>query len=315
MGEERTKQLSVVLAADDNYAQHAAVAMASVLANTAAPEQVAFWLIDDGISPGSKDKMRQTAARWHSRVSFLTIKNKELEQGFVSGPISRTAYFRLDIPDIVPADVDRVIYLDCDLLVLDDIRLLWQTDLAGNPLGAAEDPGILTSAGKKRNKTETFGWKEADSYFNSGVLVLDVAQWRACDYAKQLRDLLAKNQYRHHDQDALNELFEGNWAPLPLRWNVIPPVFHLGWSVLKDTRARRLALEALRDPAIVHYAGGYKPWEYGRTPGFNEKYYEYLHLSAFRDAVMPQPGKNKNHSWSHEAARLRWAAFWNKVLP
>ena len=142
MGEERTNRISVVLAADDNYAQHAAVAMASVLANTAVPEQVAFWLIDDGISSRNKDKVRQTVARWHSRVSFLTIKNKELEQGFVSGPISRTAYFRLDIPDIVPADVERVIYLDCDLLVLDDIRLLWQTDLAGNPLGAAEDPHV-----------------------------------------------------------------------------------------------------------------------------------------------------------------------------
>lgn len=152
MGEERTNRISVVLAADDNYAQHAAVAMASVLANTAVPEQVAFWLIDDGISSRNKDKVRQTVARWHSRVSFLTIKNKELEQGFVSGPISRTAYFRLDIPDIVPADVERVIYLDCDLLVLDDIRLLWQTDLAGNPLGAAEDPGILTSAGKSGTK-------------------------------------------------------------------------------------------------------------------------------------------------------------------
>lgn len=315
MGEERTNRISVVLAADDNYAQHAAVAMASVLANTAVPEQVAFWLIDDGISSRNKDKVRQTVARWHSRVSFLTIKNKELEQGFVSGPISRTAYFRLDIPDIVPADVERVIYLDCDLLVLDDIRLLWQTDLAGNPLGAAEDPGILTSAGKKRNKTEAFGWREEDSYFNSGVLVIDVAQWRVRDYAKQLRALLAKNRYRHHDQDALNELFEGHWTPIPLRWNVIPPVFHLGWGVLKDTRARRQTLEALRDAAIVHYAGGYKPWEYDCKPGFNEKYYGYLHLSVFKDAVMPQPGKNKSHSWSHEAARLRWAAFWNKVLP
>ena len=85
--------------------------------------------------------------------------------------------------------------------------------------------------------------------------------------------------------------------------------------MLKDTRARRQALEALRDAAIVHYAGGYKPWEYDCKPGFNEKYYGYLHLSVFKDAVMPQPGKNKSHSWSHEAARLRWAAFWNKVLP
>lgn len=141
MGEERTNRISVVLAADDNYAQHAAVAMASVLANTAVPEQVAFWLIDDGISSRNKDKVRQTVARWHSRVSFLTIKNKELEQGFVSGPISRTAYFRLDIPDIVPADVERVIYLDCDLLVLDDILLPLADGLGGKSPGRGGGSG------------------------------------------------------------------------------------------------------------------------------------------------------------------------------
>ncbi|XOQ52038.1 MAG: Glycosyltransferase family 8 protein [Succiniclasticum sp.] len=309
---EDTK-ISLVLASDDKYAQHAAVAMASVLANAGSPERIQFFLIDDGISAEGKRRMQETTARWHSTVSFLTIRNKELEQGFVSGNLSRTAYFRLDIPDIVPPDVTRVIYLDCDLLVLQDVRELWEWDLEGKPVGATEDFGILTSAGKRRGKTESFGWQPSLSYFNSGVLLLDVAQWRTQDYGARLRALLAKQQYRHHDQDALNELFMGNWTVLPLRWNVIPPVYHLGWGVLRHKEYRRQALEALRHPAIVHYAGGYKPWQYPRTEGFNSAYYRYLALSGFRDVKMPQPG-GKAHSWRHEALRLAWASWIRKLL-
>lgn len=308
--------IHIVLAADDGYAQHAAVVMASVLANTQKPEKIRFYLIADAIQEEKQKKLKDTAARWNSEIHLVSLQNEAFTQAYVSGDISRAAYFRLDIPAILPKEVTRAIYLDCDLVVLHDIRTLWEMDLAGSPLGAAEDPGVLVSADKKRNKCETFGWQERYSYFNSGVLLLDVALWRRENYSGRLLALLAKKHYRHHDQDALNELFMGSWQKLPLRWNVTPPVYHMNLLIVKNGKYRQQIKQAVEDRAILHYAGGYKPWEYKEYAGFNDEYYRYLEQTPFRDAVMPQISERKmrKHSIRRELLRLRWARWIRSCL-
>ena len=80
-------------------------------------------------------------------------------------------------------------------------------------------------------------------------------------------------------------------------------------------RFRNEAAAALRNPAIVHYAGGYKPWEYERHEAFNGAYYEALQATAFRDAEMPQMDKRRRHrSLTRQLWRLRWGRFWGKML-
>jgi lipopolysaccharide biosynthesis glycosyltransferase len=304
------EKINIVLAADNNYAQHAAVAMTSILMNTRQPGQVQFYLIDDGIDAASQEKITATVQKWQSAVSFVQPPQGKLQDVFVSGNLTRAAYYRLAIADILPVTVQKVIYLDCDLLVLQDIVALWQLDMQGQPLSAAEDFGILASKGKCAEKQQSFGWQAQDSYFNSGVLILDLAQWREQAYTDKLLRLVVAKHYRHHDQDALNEVFLGHWCKLPLRWNVIPPVFNMPLRVAINKKYRLLASAALRDPAVIHYAGGYKPWEYPEQQGFNEKYYYYLAQSTFQNAHMPQPNpRKKGHSLQRQMWRLKWGQF------
>lgn len=302
------KKINVVLATDKNYAQHATVAMASVLSNTAKPEAVRFFVIDDGIDDDNKAKMRRSVAEFSAQIDFVCADTQAFNDVFVSGNLTRAAYLRLDIPNIVPAEVKKVIYLDCDLLVLGDIAELWRFDMQGKPLAAAEDFGILSSKGKCAEKEKNLGWQSQYSYFNSGVLLLDLQQWRQENISAKLVRLITEKNFRHHDQDALNYLFMNRWTVLPLRWNVIPPVFNMMLRIVVNKTLRRKALAALADIAILHYAGGYKPWEYAVYKGFNDKYYEYLSLTEYRDAVMPQPNlSKKKHSISRQMWRLKWA--------
>lgn len=308
--------INIVLATDESYAQHAAVVMASVLANTETPDKIRFYVIADAVRAEKQKKLEDTVARWGSKVQFASLQNEAFKQAYVSGYLSRAAYFRLDIPTVLPEEVRKAIYLDCDLIVLQDIRALWDIDLGGFPLGAVEDLGVLASANKKRNKQEVFGWEEKYSYFNSGVLLLDLDLWRKEDYTNTLLELLAKKHYRHHDQDALNELFMGKWQKLPLRWNVIPPVWHMNLLIIQQRKYRQQAKQAVRDRAILHYAGGYKPWEYKEYAGFNDVYYRYLAQTPFRDAPMPQISerKNREHSICRELFRLRWGRWIRELL-
>ena len=187
--------------------------------------------------------------------------------------------------------------------------------MAGRPLAAVMDLGIMASHKDWRGKQEQLGFSADDLYFNSGVLMVDLAAWRAHDYGRQAERLAAKNAYRHHDQDALNALFHRNWQPVPLRWNVIPPVWYLFLKILRRRDFRRLAVEARRHISILHYAGGYKPWEYDADAAFNAKYYEYLRQTEFRDALMPQPDpRRRGRSLARQLRRLKLADFWQRFL-
>ena len=308
-------KINIVFAADNNYAQHAAVAMVSLLKNTVNPAMVQFYLIADELTADIKDKLVTTVNNLGSSLEFVTVKDTDLKNGYVSGNLTRAAYFRLDIPNILPAQVHKVIYLDCDVIVRKDIAELWNTELGETPLAAVADFGILASTAKLREKEEHIGWTDSYSYFNSGVLILNLDQWRANNYSKKVLQLVETKKYRHHDQDALNEVFLGSWYQLPVKWNVIPPVYNMTLRVITNSKFRKEAVEALKDIAIVHYAGGYKPWQYFSQKGFNSLYYIYLEESAFKDATMPQPGADQmKHYITRQIWRLRWACLCKKIL-
>lgn len=307
--------VNIVFSSDDNYAQHTAVAMASILLNTSNPAKIRFFIIDDGITDDKKSKINGTAESLQSTVEFITVKNKQLMQGFVSGEISRACYFRIDIPNILPAEVTKVIYLDCDLLLYDDIQILWNTDIGDYPLAAVCDYGIMASKRLRRQKAKCIGLPYKADYFNSGVLIMNLDAWRKADYSGKVIEIVQKNKFPNHDQDALNKVFMNNWYVLSLRWNVIPPVFNLFMKILKSELLRKNAVEAKKNPAIFHYAGGYKAWEYKLYQGFNDQYYKYLAYTDFKDAVMPQPDKRrKNRSIKRQLIRLKIADVLTKIF-
>jgi UDP-glucose/galactose:(glucosyl)LPS alpha-1,2-glucosyl/galactosyltransferase len=173
-------------------------------------------------------------------------------------------YHRMLVPDLLPTHIDRVIYLDADLLFLDDIEHLWCADISGSVVGAVQDaviPHVSSPLGLSRFRA--LGFDRRDPYFNAGVLVVDLHAWRqhrvrdrAVDYAQRHR-----RSINMADQDVLNAVLHGRWTQLDDRWNII------GGAVGRaHFRARGIApsriTTALRDPAIIHFAGFLKPWQY-----------------------------------------------------
>lgn len=309
------KFINIVFASDNNYAQHTAVAMASVLLNTKSPDKIKFFLIDDNIEQNNKNKILSTVKNLRGNIELVKITNTDLENCYVSGELSRASYFRLDIANILSSNIKKIIYLDCDLLVYDDIEKMWNINMCKKPIAATCDYGIMASKRIRMQKNKFIGLPFDADYFNAGVLMMDLDMWRKYDYAKEIIKLAVENKYPNHDQDALNKFFMHNWQEIPLRWDVIPPVFNLFLKIITNKKLRNKAIEAKLNPAIFHYAGGYKPWEYKIYRGFNDKYYEYLQHTDFKDAVMPQFDKRrKNRSITRQMFRLRLADFWAKVF-
>ena len=306
--------INIVLASDDNYAQHVAVLAASVLSNTKA--QVNIHLLSDVISKERLTLINNTVQSWGSTLHVYDMSSYDcFDNLFTSGHISKAAYFRLDIANVLPEEVNKVIYMDVDLLVLQDIGKLWHYDMQGKPLAAVPDYGIMASRRLMKQKQNVIGLQLHSKYFNSGVVIMDLEQWRKHGYAKQVIELAAAGNLPHHDQDALNKVFMGNWMDLPLKWNVIPPVFNLFSKILFNSDLCKNAIAARKDKAILHFAGRYKPWEFELHKGFNDAYYFYLQKTKFANVKMPQPGKNmKGKSITRQMVRLRIADFWQGLL-
>ena len=308
-------KINIVFASDNNYAQHTAVAMTSVLVNTKVPQKIQFYLIDDEIQQENKEKITKTVQNLGGNIEFIKIKNSKLEDCYVSGELSRASYFRLDIANILEKSIEKIIYLDCDLLVYDDIEKMWQLDMGGKPVAATCDLGIMASARVRKQKNKFIGLPFDAPYFNAGVLIMDLKKWRDGNYAEDIIALATQNKYPNHDQDALNKFFMNNWQEIPLRWDVIPPVFNLFLKIVTKPDLRKKAIEAKLNPAIFHYAGGYKPWEYEIHDGFNDKYYEYLKLTEYKEAKMPQFDKRrKNRSIKRQMLRLKMGNMWAKIF-
>jgi lipopolysaccharide biosynthesis glycosyltransferase len=163
--------------------------------------------------------------------------------------ISKMTFARLLIPRLFPETVRRVLYLDADLLVFDDLDPLWEADLEGAVLGAVLDGLDLHL--KKNGKPGLEGMPRVRNYFNSGVLLIDLPRWRKEQISERSLDYLTRHpRSPFSDQDALNVACDGLWKRLDPRWNFQN---HHQTSILDMGPQER--------PAVVHFVTSVKPWK------------------------------------------------------
>lgn len=298
-----TDIINIVLASDNNYAQHLAVTAVSILENTGKPKSICFYVLSDGIDDDNYCLIQKTICNYGASVTKIECATND---GFYTeGHITKAAYLRLNIANVLPLNVNKVIYLDDDLLVLQDIEELWNVDLQGKPVAAVPDLALMCSKRMMEQKRQTLGLCNDDLYFNSGVMVIDVQQWRDLNYSEKVVAAARDNNFRHQDQDALNLVFKNNWLPLDFKWNVIPPIWAMQLKIY-FSEFRSEAVIAHNNPAIFHYAGRYKPWEFEIRQGFNDKYYEYFAKTEFKNKKMPQPGNMQGKSLLRQMLRIKF---------
>ena len=248
-------EISILLSADENYARQCAITLLSVLSNTAAPKKVHFYLLTPDLANNSRNFLERLCLHFGATLSVLSVSLQQFESlPLLNKHLSLSTYMRLLGPDLCPA-CDRLLYLDCDLVVLGDIAELFHYDLSSLPLGAV--PHV--SFPYQKVFTDSFYPLEEDQYFNAGVLVIDAKYWRASNLTQAILELAAvhKDKLTFEDQDLLNIFFWNNYAHLPGTWNVEDRLYNeklLGIFQGEETRHR------MKLPQLIHYTGSNKPW-------------------------------------------------------
>jgi lipopolysaccharide biosynthesis glycosyltransferase len=241
----------IACATDTKYIRHCAVMLRSL--KEANPEEaISVYIIHGLLDANERSRLSNYLSSFLDTVSFIHVDSQSLEGFPVDGHITIAAYYRLLLPAVLPHGVQKVLFLDCDLVIIDSLHDLWHTSLGTHPMGAVIDRRQEINCGR-------LGLNEGSAYFNSGVMLIDLLKWRESDVVSEGLAFVRSNPecIEYWDQDVLNHLFEGQWLPLDHRWNALPYL----WGMNLDPGEQP---PNLYKPAIVHFAGSGsgKPWNY-----------------------------------------------------
>jgi lipopolysaccharide biosynthesis glycosyltransferase len=248
-----------VYAADSNFTMQLAVGLRSV-ANLH-PSARVYVLHDRVTVPGKKQVTR--ALPPSIDVHWIDLDMSQLDDIRIPDYLSRAALSRLGMGELLPAEIDRVLYLDADTLVCEPLDELWEVELGEHVLGAVRDASVPWAGAPRGLAWQTLRLDPDTPYFNTGVMVVSLGEWRSRDVGTRAFELLATHDFRWPDQDALNAVFRGDWEVMKPKWNVqaahVAEQGSLGW-IAEDHADMARALEA---PAIVHFnfSPMNRPWQ------------------------------------------------------
>ena len=265
--------IPVISSSDDNYAYPLGIMFISLLENTKNPEKFHLFIIDGGITVNKKNSILKEVEKRGSQLTFLTINDDVYADFPTRAHISAPAYYRISIPELFDESVTRAIYLDCDLIIKNDLQVLWDFDLEGNAIAAAEN---ISSSTYKAS-----GLKQPD-YFNSGVMIIDLDNWRKNNIPNKVRNFKINHPELicTNDQCALNGVFKGRWKRLPLNWNFQSGLYHSSNQTKKIIMNDDLT-SPIWSPFIIHYIGWSKPWIQPCYHPLEGEYLRYKSMSEY----------------------------------
>ena len=228
-------------------------------------------------------------------------------------------FARLLLSSVLP-DLDKIIYLDCDIVVLNDLQSLWNFDVSDVAVAMAPDFTLKDKSTLNRLGITT-GY-----YLNSGVILMNLDYWRKHDVQNRIFSYILEkgDKLIYNDQDALNSILQNEHEELHIKYNFSYYYFHRLIGVLYKEKIHEI-IEARDNPIIFHYFGPLKPWSLGAYLPGKELFIKYQKLSGwnykiiqkniFRRIVFTLVPSLKSQMWENKAYIDGWENYYkNKKL-
>ena len=263
-------RIPIFFSTDDNYIPYLDVAIASLIANASEEYKYRIIVLNTGLNPKNIELVKQNE-RDGFDIDFIDI-SRELE-GIKNSfkdvyHFSVAAYYRLFIASLFP-EYDKILYLDCDLVVLGDVSELYRTELGENIIGACPE-AFVQNTPEFRLYAELALGLDPDRYINTGVLLINLDAFRKYEIEKKFVELITEYDFDLLDPDQayLNYLCCGKILILPNGWNKEP-----------------MPIRCEGKKNIVHFALYKKPWQYDDVM-YGESFWAYAEKSPFYDVIL-----------------------------
>jgi lipopolysaccharide biosynthesis glycosyltransferase len=253
--------MEIVTCFNHDFVMPTGVMMYSLCKNNKEVEVNFHLLVDESVTEEDRNDLLYTVSEFKKKTIVFYTLNSSSFSDFPATPshiMSNSAYYRLFVADILPKAIDKILYLDGDVIVRQSLLPLWNTDISEFAAATVcEKPYQMTSA--FGNYFDRLGYASQLGYFNSGVMLINLDFWRSNSISKQLIDFL--NEYPERvkicDQDALNYVLRESKLGLPPKYNFQSSFFYT--KCFSKAISEEDVREAIENPVIVHFIGE-KPW-------------------------------------------------------
>ena len=235
--QENTSLIHIGYGIDNNYVRCTAASIASICLNN--PKRYfSFYIITNGISNNNLDKFNRLASIYSINIIIFEIDGTCLKNLPTKSYLPLATYFRFILPMLLD-NIDKLFYIDADIICLKSADELFDVDLKDNIIAAVPD---LEWLGKKRTRALNL---QDHIYFNAGLLAINMKKWLASDILSKVINCITKEpaKFQYLDQDALNLILTGKIFYLSRKFNYI----YNNGSISKDI-------------IFFHFAAHPKPW-------------------------------------------------------
>lgn len=262
--------IPIVFSCDNNYVQHLGCAIASILKNKKPQENLFIYVLSDDITEKSKEKLLSLNYIAPFKLEFIKIDASLFEKCPITnsmGHISIATYFRFVLPHLF-ADLDKILYLDCDINVTTSLSELYNTDIEEYYAAVVNDILDMDSCQRLNLKR----------YFNAGVMLVNLKKWRL----DKIQDKAFQYCVEHNDeilwgdQDVLNVILQEKLLFVDRKWNA---------QTCENKGNTYNFNEIAKTPSIVHFITCYKPWSVINKAPNKKIYFEYLKLTPWKNKI------------------------------
>lgn len=277
--------MDIALCHDNNYAPYSTVVIASILDHNENAE-ITFHLLHTDLTAERCATIKSWVESFKGKkVCFYQMK-KETFADFPIGEhtyLDYGAYIRLYLGDCLE-QIDKVLYLDCDIIVNNSLADLWDTDMTGYAVAGVRDR--INDYIRVYNR---LGYPMSEGYINSGMMLINLKKWREDDFFKKTQRLACEkgaSVLKNHDQDIINAIYHGQILMLPFRYNLLEYYLYVEEWLYLDRKYYPEIVEACKNPAIIHFCMPQKPWHYECINPFKDLYYKYRKMTPWPEVEL-----------------------------
>ena len=290
--EEKKPIVNILCATDNNYVPYCGIMLSSVFESNRDCQVNAYIIIDKSLSVSNVKRFEELVHKYGQKIEYLMVDNTVLSK-FPSKGLdywSIAMYYRIFAESLLPISVHRVLYLDCDVIVRQNLSPLWDLDMANKAVGVV--PDIFTFS---KDIYQRLKYPQGMGYFNSGVILINLDYWREQHICQQCLGFLEKHYDRlfANDQDVLNAILWDKKIQLPVSYNFQVQFLKHYFYEKESVALQNEILRTKENPAIIHYAVPQKPWNvmYYKMP-FKQVWWRYKRISPWW-YLLPQLPKRK----------------------
>lgn len=265
------KVIPIFFAVDDVYIPFLAVALRSLVEHSSEEYEYLIKILNTNVSEENKKKIKKFEKE-NLNIEFVDLNyyiDKVKDKLYTRDYYTKTTYFRLFLPELYP-QYDKVLYLDSDIVILEDIANLYNIDIGNNLVGAIPDDIIQNGKELQEYVEKVVGVATYKKYFNAGIIVMNLDELRKFKFQEKFLHLLETIKFPvAQDQDYLNRICKGRVKYIDNSWDVMP------------APGRNKKDEELR---LIHYNLTFKPWRRDDVP-YKEFFWEYAKKTEFFEDI------------------------------